>query len=173
MSHKIYLLPFLMFVGIFFSGIRVNAAEWVVLKYGLLFEHISVPELSTFAETGELSASLRAYLRMVNKQPNELREVLTKEIEVDPIILAKVLNSLPGEILLAQVSEVIRTPTHRASRESLRGALVTSALPDGNIRLIEVLENYPTPAVYVEGDRLVEIYNSLNLVLGLLPTITL
>ncbi|MGK7877912.1 MAG: alpha/beta hydrolase [Xenococcaceae cyanobacterium] len=155
--------------AVLLSGMRAQTAESVVLKYRFLQESISVPELSTFAETGELSSSLLAYLKMADKKPDQLQQVLTQEIKVNPIFLSKFLNSLPGEILLDQVSEVIRTPTGRASRQSLRGALVTSALPDGDIRLIEVLENYPTPEVYVEGDRIVEIYNKINGVLGRLP----
>ncbi|NES80894.1 MAG: alpha/beta hydrolase [Moorea sp. SIO2B7] len=156
-----------------FSGFPVIAAESVVLKYSFLRETISIPELSTFTETGELSPSLRAYLKMANKEPNDLGEVLTQEIEVEPILLSKILNSFPGELLLDQLSELIRTPTGRASRQSLRAALVSSALPDGDITLIEVLENYPTPEIHVEGDRLVEIYNQINAVVGSIPKIRL
>jgi len=169
MLAKTLFLPLLAVVAVVLFGMGAEAAEWVLLEYGILREHISVPELSTFAKTGELSSSLRAHLKMANQKPDDLRRVLIKEIEVDPIKLSKVLNSLPGEILLDQVSKVMRTPTDRASRESLRGAIITSALADGNIRLIEVLENYPTPVVHVEGDRLVEIYNSINSVLGNFP----
>ena len=154
-----------------FSGFPVIAAESVVLKYSFLRETISVPELSTFTETGELSPSLRAYLKMANKEPNDLGELLTKEIEVEPILLSKLLNSFPGELLLDQLSEVIRTPTGKASRQSLRAALVSSALPDGDITLIEVLENYPTSEVHVEGDRLAEVYNQINGVVRSIPPI--
>ena len=159
--------------AVLLSGIPSEAAESVVLKYGFLRESISVPELSTFAKTGELSSSLGAYLKMANQEPDDLKQVLTEKVEVDPILLSKVLNSFVGEMLLDFVSNVIQTPSGRASRQSLRGALVSSALPDGNIALIEVLENYPTSELHVEGDRLAEIYNSLNSVIGSLPDILL
>ena len=40
----------------------VKAAEKVILKYRFLRESVSVPELTTFAETGELSSSLDSIL---------------------------------------------------------------------------------------------------------------
>ena len=146
-----------------------QAAKSVVFKYGILRESISVADLSTLAQTGEPPASLRAFLKLARRDPAQLRQVLTKEIAVNPISLSQILNSFPGEVVLDLVSDVIRTPSGRASRESLRGALVSSALPDGSINLLEVLENYPTPEVYLEGDRLVEIYNNINRIVGHLP----
>jgi hypothetical protein len=160
-------------LGVFYGSSRADAADSVVLKYRFLRETVSVPELTTFAETGELSSSLRAYLRMASREPEELRRTLTQEVQVDPILLYRVLNSAPGELLLDRVSQVIHTPTNRANRQSLRAALVSSALPDGNITLIETLQNYPTPEVHVEGERLVEVVRNINRVLGRLPDIRL
>jgi hypothetical protein len=73
--------------------------------------------------------------------------------------------------MLDQASQVIHTPTNRADRESLRGAIVSSALPDSQITLIEILENYPTPDVHVEGDRIVEVVQKISQVIGRLPNI--
>lgn len=165
--------PVITSLWIYLSEVSAEAAEQVILKYSILRESISVAELRNFADTGELSSSLKAYLTIANKKPEDLRQALTRKVEVDPVLLSKILNSFVGEILLDQVSEVIQTPSRKASRQSLRGALVTSALPDGNIRLIEVLENYPTSEVHVEGDRLAEIYRQLKGVLGNLPRIDL
>jgi hypothetical protein len=148
---------------------QADAAESVVLKYRFLRETISVAELSALAETGELSPSLRAYLKLAKREPEELRRALTQEVEVDPILLYRVLNTPVGEIMLDRASEVIHTPTDRANRQSLRSALVSSALPDGQITLIETLENYPTPEVHVEGERLVEVAQTLRRVVDRIP----
>lgn len=72
--------------------------------------------------------------------------------------------------MLDQVSQVVHTPSDRASRESLRSAFVSSALPDGQITLIETLENYPTSEVHVEGDRLAEVAEKITQLLGRLPS---
>ena len=165
------LAGFIAAASIFTTGERTLAAESVVLRYGLFEESVSVSDLSTFAETGEQSSSLKTYFRMTNAQPQQVQEVLTREIKVDAVPLSKILNTLPGEVLLDGASEVIQTPTESASRQSLRSALVSSALTDDSVTLIEVLENYPTTDVHVEGDRLLEVYTRLERVLGTLSEV--
>lgn len=157
--------------GIWSYSLAANASESVVLKYRFLRETISVPELSTFAQTGELSRSLQSYLDLAGKQPEELRTTLTKPIAVNGIMLSRILNTPVGEIMLDQVSEVIHTPTNRANRQSLRSALVLSALNDNQITLIEILENYPTADVHVEGDRLADILQQITRLSQGLPQI--
>ncbi|MEY2832376.1 MAG: hypothetical protein RLZZ574_1634, partial [Cyanobacteriota bacterium] len=65
--------------GNFAFASRIQAAESVILQYGILQGSISVEELSTFALSGELSSSLKSYLRLSNTKPKDLRKVLTKE----------------------------------------------------------------------------------------------
>lgn len=159
--------------GVLLSNARVEAAESVVLKYSFLQERISVRELSTFAKTGELSTKLRVYLALAKREPKDLRRALTQEVPANPNLLYQVLNSFVGELLLDRVSEVVHTPSNRANRESLRSALVSSALRDNKITLIETLENYPTPEVHVEGERLAEAAQRMVRVLGPLPNLKL
>jgi hypothetical protein len=171
------LLPFLWgfvaLIGVFYGSDRADAAESVVLKYLFLRETVSVPELTTFAQTGELSTSLKAYLKLAGRDPAQLRRALTQEVKVNGNFLYGILNNPVGEAMLDQVSQVVHTPTNRANRESLRSALVSSALPDGKITLIETLENYPTQEVHVEGDRIAEFVDNMRRVFGRLPNIRL
>lgn len=148
---------------------NAQAADSVVLKYRILRESVSVTELSTFAKTGELSPSLRAYLAMAKRDPSELRRALTNEVKVNPVLLYAMLTSPIGESILDRVSQVVHTPGNAANRESLRSAIVGAALKDGKISLIEALENYPTPEVQVEGDRLAEVLGQLRKLAERLP----
>lgn len=150
----------------------VQAAEEVVLRYSVLQESISIEELGALSRTGKVSPSLKAYLKMANKNPEELRGWLNQSFQVNPTTLSKVLNSFAGEYVLNQVGEVIHTPSNRANKEALRGAIVTSAQQDNTVQLIEVLENYPTQELHVNGDRLMELYQQvegLTTMLGKLP----
>lgn len=156
-------------LGLIFTKQSVQAAERVVLKYSILRESISVQELSQLANTGETSRSLKNYLRLANKKPEELRALLNQNVDVDPVFLSKVLNSFAGGMILDPIGEVIHTPSKRANKESLRGALVTSALSDQNIRLVEIFENYPTEEIHVDGDRLVEVYQNIEGFLDNIP----
>ncbi len=150
---------------------QIYGAETIVFKYGFFRQSISIKELSTFVETGEMSSSLCKFFESAKQDPEKMRQLLGEKITVDAVILSKFLNTFVGEILLNIVSGYIQTPSGRASRESLRGALVTSALPDNNISLIEILENYPTSEIHVEGDRLLELYQRLKELIDQIPQI--
>lgn len=138
------------------------AAEKVVLKYGIFQESISVAELSSFAETGDPSPTLAAYMKLANKKPEEIRDALTKQVKVSPVVLDRALNNFVGERLLDEVGRTVHTSTDTANRQALRSALVLSASDDSKISLIEAIQKYPTQEVEVEGDRLVDTATKLS-----------
>lgn len=154
--------------SIFLSSNSVIAAEQVVLNYRSFSESISVEELSNFAETGELSTSLRLNLALARQDPKEIRQYLTQQVLVNVLLLDRVLNSPIGNFILDEVSQALHTPSRRADRQALRSALVLSASGDGNITLIETIQNYPTAVVEVEGDRLESAYRQLRQIEGIL-----
>ncbi|ACK65278.1 protein of unknown function DUF1400 [Rippkaea orientalis PCC 8801] len=156
-------------LGVVCGNLSVRAADQVILKYSILRESVSVPELSTLAKSGQVSPSLKGYLKLANKKPDDLRRALNQNVDVDPVFLSKILNSFAGNIILDQLGQILHTPSKKASRESLRGALVTSAVSDRNIKVIEILENYPTSDLHVDGDRLAEVYQQIKGMTGQIP----
>ncbi len=141
---------------------NVIAAEQVVLKYRIFRESLSVPELTTFAQTGKLSSSLRVNLALARQNPQQMRQYLTQPVKVDPVLLDRVLNSKIGNFLLDEMSQTIHTPSRRADRQALRSALILSASRDRQLTLLEIIQNYPTSDVEVEGDRLEATYRQLR-----------
>jgi hypothetical protein len=139
-----------------------TAAEQIVMKYGALERSISVAELSQFARTGELSPELRVYLRMARQDPEAVRQTLNDEVSVNPRLLDRILNSRVGDIALEQIAQAIYTSSREANNAAMRSALILSASDDSRVSLIEVIENYPTPQVYVDGDRLVAAYQQVS-----------
>lgn len=140
----------------------VFAAQRVTLKYNIFRETIAVDELSTFAQTGALSSSLRINLALARQDPKVVRQYLTTPVKVSPVLLDRVLNSPVGNIILDELSQVIHTPSRRADRQALRSALVLSASNDEEVTLIEIIQNYPTPDVEVDGERLGNAYRQLR-----------
>lgn len=138
------------------------AAEQIVLKYRIFRESISVEDLSSFAETGKLSTSLRVNLALAQQDPKEVRRYLTEPVKVDPVLLDSILNSQIGSFILDEITQVIHTPSRQADQQALRAALILSASGDRNITLIETLQNYPTAEVEVDGDRLESAYLQLR-----------
>jgi len=159
-------------IGILFSSTTSTlAAERVVLKYRILRQSLSIKELTTFAETGELSRPLRVNLALARQDPKEVRQYLTEPVKVNPVLLDRVLNSQVGNFILDEISQVIHTPSRRADRQALRAALILSASRDRQITLIETLQNYPTSTVEVDGDRLESAYLQLRRLAGPLENI--
>jgi hypothetical protein len=148
-------------VGIVFYSTAAAAAQKVVLKYSAIRMTLPLSELEVFAETGKMSPALEMLLSKANKDPEAVRRYLTRPVKVSQRFLDQTLNSKVGEVILDEVGQVIRTPSGKANREALREALVLSATNDNEITLLETMKNYPTPEVYVEGDRLVEAYGKL------------
>jgi Alpha/beta hydrolase of unknown function (DUF1400) len=164
-------LIFTMTTCIFLSTAPAFAAEKVVLKYRVFRESLSVKELTNFADNGKLSIPLRVGFKLAQQDPNKVRRYLTNPVKVNPIILDRVLNSPVGNVVLDQISEVIHTPSRKADRQAMRSALVLSASEDSDIKLIEVIKNYPGTEVEVDGDRLEKAYNQLRRLQGSLQNI--
>ena len=138
------------------------AAENVVLTYGLIQRSIPVEELSALAKDGEVSSQLKSYFERANVSADAMQNLLTEEIVVDGVVLDRHLNNVIGDALLDRVSEVIYPEPRSAGRGAMRAALVLSAVDDNRVTLIEILENYPTSEVYVDGDRLASAYEDIR-----------
>lgn len=140
------------------------AAETVVMKYGPFSRSIAVKDLETLAETDQTPAELESLLRTAKQDPDRVRRSLTSEATVDALVLDRALNNPLGEAALDRLGDAIHTPAGGANRQALRAALVLSASQDNRISLLEVIQNYPTPEVHVEVDRLADAYEQLSLV---------
>lgn len=145
-------------LGVLSLSLPALAAETVVMTYGVLEASVSVEELTTFAETGEQSSRLKRYIRQSGQEPGAVRRTLTREVDVDVVVLDSLLNNVAGEYVLDQVGEVIHTRSGGANRQAMRSALVLSASEDNTLSLIEVIQNYPTSEVMVDGERMASAY---------------
>jgi len=138
------------------------AAEKVVLKYSILRESIPVSDLETLAETGRTDPALESYIKRAGKKPEDVQRALTNTVKIDIVTLDRALNSLPGNLMLDELGKAIHTPAGGADRQALRAALIKSAEEDGRVSLLETIQNYPSEAVVVEGDKLVSAYRQLS-----------
>lgn len=134
----------------------------LVFTYGPFQGSLLIRDLATLAKTGEISRSLRSYLKLAKVNPENLRHLLTKEVNVNLRFLDRNLNSILGEYALFQIGQIVRTRSRQANIQALRSALVLSASNDNRISLIELLENYPLSQVYVDGVKLVRQLRSVK-----------
>lgn len=135
-----------------------QAAQEVVLRYGIFRGSVPVHDLSKFAETGETSSTLRRYLRMSKQEPDRFRQFLTEDVTTDAGTLERLLNSSAGDVILNELSEYMYTTSRQDDREALRTALTTSAEDDNRLSFIELLEDYPADKIYINVRRVISTY---------------
>jgi hypothetical protein len=138
------------------------ASEQVVLKYAPLSRTLPMSALRQLADTGQPTSQLRQYLKLANQSPEEVQAGLTDSIEMDHVRLDQMLNSPLGDIFLDEVSLIVHTPTNLEDRKALRSALILDASDDGQLTVIDTLENYPTTEVTVEGRRLARLFRRIE-----------
>lgn len=144
------------------TSLQAMAAEQVVLKYRVFRESVSVRDLTEFAQTGNPSPDLQTYLRLSRQNPAAVRRTLVQPIPVNLVLLDRVLNSPAGNVILDRLGQSIQTPRGGAEREALRAALTLSASRDNNISILEILQNYPTQEVVIDGDRIETAFRQLS-----------
>ena len=141
---------------------NATAAEQIVLRYNVLERSVSIEELTTFAETGEISPTLENYFEMSGQKPARIRRVLTQNASMDVVPLDRMLNTPVGDVMLDQLGNLVHTPSGNADRQAMRSALVLSASDDSKLSLIEILQNYPTQEIHVNGNRIVAAYRQIE-----------
>ena len=147
---------------IFLFGQKAIASEKVIFKYSGATQSVSLEELQTFADTGETSPSLEFLLNFGKQNPFIIRWVLNQQFPANTKLIYDLLNTAPGEFALSQTSVVLSAKSEKANVKALRGALIKSAGDDNLISLIELLENYPTKEVYVDGKILSQVQRDLG-----------
>jgi hypothetical protein len=146
----------------FGSAHRVTAAEEIIFSSGAATQSVTIEELEEFAETGEIAPSLKFLFKASDRDPKTMRQLLTQTFPADTALVGKLLNSQSGEYVLSQTSRVIGTRSDRANIKALRGALITSVSDDRQASLLEILQNYPTRQVYVDGRMLGSAAKNIN-----------
>lgn len=152
-------------LGALATATPVQAAEALLVSYGILERSISIADLERFAVTGELTPQLRVYsrqLRLSDNQLNQIREVLSTPASITPVGVAQFLYTEQGVLLLEQISRVVQTPVRQANVQALRGALILAAAKPDGFTLLNVLKTYPTGAIRIDLGQGLAIAQEIN-----------
>lgn len=106
-----------------------------------------------------------------------IAEVLLSQLPLEGLLeqsLFSIFTTTVGEAALAELNDALY-PTGETEDginiQNISTAIVTSALDDGNITLIEVLEAYPEDEIVLDGNRIIEAYGQLSELLGQFGTV--
>lgn len=145
------------------SGSVTVAAERIVFRFGELARDVSVPELRQFSETGTVAPELQPILqRLKPAEQLALRTVLSQPLPVDEVSVSNLLSTPLGRRSLQQLVKVLDQPASVAE-PALSSALVLGAAKPGGLRLINVLEAYPTQRLPVNVAAVLSLEQSLTL----------
>ena len=143
----------------------VHSAEKIrILVDGPLLFDLSVESLETFAETGEITGDLRLYARFLNEETLQfLRQGLTRKIPLNVTTVDNLAYSPLGRDVLLNVGKVFQVYRGINGQKALRAAVIGAAAnadADG-WTMLDVLQEFPTPAIEIELQDLLELRRQL------------
>jgi predicted dienelactone hydrolase len=145
------------------AGTAARAAEIIVFRFGEFSRTVSVPSLVTFTETGTVNQDLRSYLQLLNPPSRvALRTALNQRVPVNAVMASNFLSTPLGQRSLQQLVKVIDQPAAIAE-PALSSALILGSARKGDLRLIDVLQAYPTQTLPVNVAAVLSLARSLSL----------
>ena len=136
-----------------------RAAERLNLRLGPFERSVAITDLETFATTGELSAALKPYGLMLTPQ---VRQLLTKHLQIDPNMTEKFVNDLLRSSDGARLLEKIGLALPNSSVEQLQAALFLAARQANGLSVLGFLRAYPEKEVTVDATSAIGMALQLN-----------
>lgn len=122
-----------------------QAAERLFLFLGPLQLSVSLESLEQFAEDGTIEKDLSLYLRRVDEETREeFRNALLQPVEVNALALSRVLNTPIGEMVLAQLGNVVTLPSGGNGQYALRAAITEASFDEEGLTVLNLLQSFPT-----------------------------
>jgi predicted dienelactone hydrolase len=136
----------------------VLAAEKVSFWYGAVEFSIPVDSLETYAKTGEIDNSLAVYDQYFSPQKlAKLRRNLAHPIDLDPVIISRLLNTSLGENILKSLGQIIKPSVEQNGFYALRSALISAAGSPNQLTLLNILRQFPAETIQVEAQSILKL----------------
>jgi predicted dienelactone hydrolase len=149
---------------------RAEAAEaFKIRATGPFIFTLSVDDLETFAETGEITGDFKLYARFLNESTQQsLRQLLQRRLPLDVVTVSNLSYSPLGRDALTNVGKVIESTPGVNGFHGLRAAVIGAAAkagPDG-WTLIDVMREFPTDTIDVSVTGLLALQRELSVYLS-------
>jgi len=132
-------------------ALPLRASDQVVLAFGPFSRSIPTESLVKFAETGVVDLPLAPFLRRLNTtQQEQLRTALIARRATNLVPLSQWFNSPMGDRSLQFLGKLVQTDAGLNGRQALRAAIVAAAAEDGDISVIDIVRNFPTPSLQID-----------------------
>ncbi|MEM6591997.1 MAG: alpha/beta fold hydrolase [Cyanobacteria bacterium P01_C01_bin.73] len=135
------------------------ALEQLQIRVGPVRQSLTLADLETFAQTGTVPAHLQLYQPLLTA---DVQAMLKNRLALDPAvsdrIIADILNSPNGELLLNTLTSI----TPDVSIEQLREAVQTAAQGPEGFSVLALLREIPVGTVEVDLSAAIALVSQLN-----------
>ena len=154
-----------MSLGMVAISLPALGAENIRFNYGVLGFSLSIDSLELYAKEGEINSELNFYTKRLDaKRVKQLRRVLSREINIDPILLYRLTRSPMAIEIVKSLGEVATTHRGHNGFHALRGSIVNVAIEnqDRGITLIDVMRRFPTQDIQVDLRKFLKVRDELT-----------
>ena len=148
-----------------------SAAEDVALVSGAFRRSIAVKDIDHLAKTGEAVGLLKTLLALSGQQPEDVAELLNKEIQVPLVLTSRLINTRIGEAIIRRVAKIlypIGTDDPGVSVPAIRAAVINGlAENDGSLTAVVFLKAYPNNVLAVNLPALFGVIEKAQSIAGL------
>ena len=156
MNFGQYLKSFITHLGVgaisFLISGKAIAAERITLNvppFGQFY--VQIDDLENFVQTGEATPELAYYLKRLSpRQVEKLPELLSTQLEVNPLSIAKFTKSTVGEAVIQNFGKGIRADVGLNGFFALRGAIIAAAFDERGLTVMNLLNQFPLENIYVD-----------------------
>lgn len=142
-----------------------QAAERLFFFFGPFQLSVYLDSLEEFAENGTVEQDLALYLNRVDDDTREeFRTALKQPVEVNALELSRVLNTPIGEMVLAQLGNVVTLPSGGNGQYALRAAITEASFAEEELTVLSLLKAFPTD-IRINPSWIFSIANSLERVI--------
>lgn len=152
------------FGNIFANPTLVQSAEQIRFWYAPFGEFtIYISDLEKFAKEGKLAKRLEFYLeRLSPQQQTQLREVLTTRYRLNHVTASQFSYSPIGEILVRRLGRILQITPELNGFSALRASLILSAQSEEGLSVLNLLQRYPVPVIYLDLPRGLQAYAEVS-----------
>jgi hypothetical protein len=146
--------------------VPVHAAERIYFNYGILGRSITLTELETFAQTGELNGTLNFFLgRFSPERRSQFQTVLQTPFPVEATMFDRFAYTSSGERLLQEIGEIVQSPARLNGLRGLRSAMTLATDNSVGVSVLSFLRQFPTD-IRIDVRRLLSLVQRVSRVLS-------
>jgi predicted dienelactone hydrolase len=152
------------FANILANPTAAHSAEQIRFWYAPFGEFtIYISDLEKFAKEGKLTKRLEFYLKKLSPpQQAQFREALTKRYSISHVMAAQFSYAPIGEILIRRLGSILQMAPDLNGFSALRASLILSAQSEEGLSILNLLQRYPAPVIYLDLPRGLEAYAEIS-----------